>query len=642
MRKDVLCLAVAAPLFFARAWAQCPPDPAPTGPIVEPGQAFDVREYAFVHSSTNLQGYPAHEKTAAGLFWHPTGTFSTTIPNVYRAFSSAVVVNNPSNVQPTTVFIDYFDPLGNLLATTGPHAIAPEGTHLEAATPIGLGPGVGSALIRTQNPTDDAPIVGASLHYFDSIGVPAWGIVEDPDWPGPGPGEGSYQQIQVTPHATQLFGGPYRITNMAPNDFENGSVAMFMIANPNSFAVNFSLVIFTTGPGGVTSVLTSQTVTLNPHGMLFDDSMWQLVNQATAGAAAAGILYDVDLAVFATGDGPLVGDALVIDVFGDGAPSNMNLGKRLRMVSSSLANDPTDRLMAFDVSNFTPPGVTAPMIDTAVHVCNAGFNFSGTVLIEYFDRLGTLVSTDTLPFPGLAPGATLHIGAGQALTPNFPLGQWNGWLRVSADCDNDTLIGWTHREIGPAPYPFSINQFRKAYGEELTSANLLEPGSGIQLVNISDPHLPQGPFARKVSPLVRTFIPAAFWPGYTTFVNDRSLRNLGRYFYRFFDINGVDVTNYALQPFAGLAWGASSLSYEDPQANFIGNSSGRVDRPTTVSDRAQLDGINVLGDPFQEYGIFGDPKYPGQFGLPGDGPTCMGEPGDPPGDTTIGYPWDDR
>src|SRR5262245_16602045 len=65
MRNNVLGMAAALPLFFARAWAQCPPDPTPTGPIVEPGQAFDPREYAYVHSSTNLQGYPAHEKTAA-------------------------------------------------------------------------------------------------------------------------------------------------------------------------------------------------------------------------------------------------------------------------------------------------------------------------------------------------------------------------------------------------------------------------------------------------------------------------------------------------------------------------------------------------------------------------------------------------
>src|SRR6185503_20289713 len=108
MQREVLYVAAAMSLFAARAFAQCPADPAPTGAIVEPGQAFQVREYAFLHSSTNQQGFPAHEKTAAGLFWNPAGSFSTTIPRVYGAFSSAVIVNNPSNIFPTNVFIDYF------------------------------------------------------------------------------------------------------------------------------------------------------------------------------------------------------------------------------------------------------------------------------------------------------------------------------------------------------------------------------------------------------------------------------------------------------------------------------------------------------------------------------------------------------
>jgi hypothetical protein len=596
----------------------------PTGPIDEPGQSFSVREYAFVHSSTNLQGAPAHEKTAAGLFWHPNGMFSTSIPAVYRAFSSAVIVNNPSNTIPTNVFIDYFDQLGTNLATTGPHFIAPEGTHLEAATPIAFGNGVGSAVVRTVDASVDAPIVGASLHYFDSIGVPDWGIVQDPDAFGgspTGPGEGSYQQLQAWQPSSLLFGGPFRITNMAPTDFENGSVPMFMIANPNPFPVQFTLLIVTASPAGLGAILTSTTITLNPRGMHFDDTMWQLINSLTA-TLGPTFQYDTDLIVAAVSDFPLIGDALVIDAFGDGAPNNLNLGKKLRMVSSSLANHPTDRVIATDVSNFTPPGGTVPMIDTAVHVCNAGFNPSGPVKIEYFDRLGTMVATDSVS-PGLAAGATLHIGAGQTQTPNFPVGLWNGWLRVSADCDGDTLIGWTHREIGPAPPSWPANnQFFKAYGEELTGPNLFEPGLGIDLFSLNDPNFPDGPFARKLMPLVRTFLPSAYWPGYTTFVNDQGLSDLGRYFYRFFTIPGFDVTNYTAppQPFAGLAWGASSLSYEDTEANFIGNSSGRVDRLANDGALAEFDGINVLGDPFQEYGIYGDPKYPGSFATPGLGP----------------------
>jgi hypothetical protein len=634
MRNQVVCVAATACLLAGRTLAQCPPDPTPTGPIDEPGQVFDVREYAFVHSSTNLQGYPAHEKTAAGLFWNPPGTFGTTIPNVYRAFSSAVTVNNPSNTMPTRVFIDYFDPAGNPPITTGPHPIAPEGTYVEAATPLGLMGGVGSAVVRTVDASVDAPIVAASLHYFDSIGVPGWGIVQDPD--PSSPGEGSYQQLQVAPDAGWLFGGPYRITNMAPTDFENGSAPIFMIANPNPFPVTFAIGILAAGPGGIITGLTSQTVTLNARGMILDDSMWQAANQFTAGVGPTG-QYDFDLILIAVSDFPLVGDALVIDAFGDGPPNNLNLGKKMRMVSSSLANDPTDRLIAIDVSRFAPIDAMPPMIDSVVHVCNAGFNPSGAVLIEYFDRLGNPLPSDNVP--SLAPGATLHIGAGQAQTPNFPVNEWNFWLRVTAGCDGgDTLIGWTQREIGPAPPPQTGHQFFKAYGEELTGPNDLEPGLGIPLVSANDPNFPDGPFARKASPLVR-IQPSGFWPGYTTFINDRSLPNIGDYFYRFFDLAGVDVTDYMFQPFAGLLWGASSLSYEENESavpSFAINASGRVDRPTVdEGDLAEFDGINVLGDPFGEYGIVGDPKYPGAFATPGLGPTTMGEPGgDPTGDPT--------
>src|SRR5262245_25577493 len=92
-------------LISAGAWAQCPPDPLPTGPSVEPGQAMSVQEYAFVHSSTNLQGYPAYEKTAPGLFWNPRSDFGSGIPRIYGGFSSAVIVNNPFNSISTNVVI---------------------------------------------------------------------------------------------------------------------------------------------------------------------------------------------------------------------------------------------------------------------------------------------------------------------------------------------------------------------------------------------------------------------------------------------------------------------------------------------------------------------------------------------------------
>jgi hypothetical protein len=39
--------------------------------------------------------------------------------------------------------------------------------------------GIGSAVVRVVNPEANGPIVGSTVHYFDSIAVPGWGLVDD-------------------------------------------------------------------------------------------------------------------------------------------------------------------------------------------------------------------------------------------------------------------------------------------------------------------------------------------------------------------------------------------------------------------------------------------------------------------------------
>lgn len=615
----LVALALATGATAHSALAQCPSDPSPTGPNISPANAFSPSEYAFVNASTNLQSNPAYSKTAAGLFWNPPGSFGTGINRAFGAFSSAVIVNNPDPLNPTVVTIDYRDPAGNPLGISGPITIPPDGTHMEDASMIGLGgSGVGSAIISVVDPKLHGPIVGSTLHYFDSIGVPGWGIARDPDItvippgiPLPAPGEGSYQQLQETPIQYSEWqgwhlAGPFRFTNSSVSDFDNGSAPVLMVANPNDHPVDVAFVTLVVGPNGPIANLGSTIQTLAARGMTMETSLWTGLNQLTSSFAG---FYDFDIlvAVLALDGSPLVGDALVIDAFGDNEGANqnrnLNLGRRLRMVSMSLAGSPgityIGTLYASDVSTFTPPGTVTPMVRTGLKVANGGFTTIGTVTIDYFDHAGTHLVSDAVS--NLPPGGTIRIGRGEPQTPNFPINMWNGSVRVSGGCQGERLIGWTAREIGRYSSPTNpIQQHLKAYGEEMTGANGREPGSFGLLYELPD----QTIVSRRTASLVRTKTTGvpSFQSGYTSFTYGFGTPNSGPYLYRFHRPNGLDVTNYGPQPFGGLHFGATSLTYEDSDPNPIGRlnpanglSSGRVDflEPLNFAH-----GVNVLGESF--------------------------------------------
>jgi len=471
------------------ASAQCPPgppptacnaDPIPSGANESPSNGFSIGEYAFVHSSTNLQAEPAYRKLAAGLFWNPADEFGTGVPRAFGAFSSAVIVNNPDPVNPTVVEIQFYHPDGTPAGASVTHSIGPNGTITQDASPLGS-VGIGSAVISVQSPGVDGPIVGSTVHYFDSIAVPGWGIVDDPDkltLPSGqtilAPGEGSYQQLQKVP--TQEFekggfdwrgwhfAGPFRFSNMSVNDFDNGSAPVLMVANPNDDAVTVVFATLVVGPGGIIANLGGPVHTLAPNGMVMETTLWNGLNQLTRNFLG---LYDFDIivAVVTIEGRPLVGDALVIDAFGDDEGGttnrNLNLGTRMRMVSTSISGAPgaptsgplgisyNNTLYASDVSTYSPSDGVAPMIRTGIKVANASFAPTGQITVEYFDHDGTPLATDCVPT--LAPFATLQIGLGETQTPNFPANMWNGSVRVRGACSGERLIGWTAREICKAP-----------------------------------------------------------------------------------------------------------------------------------------------------------------------------------------------
>ena len=547
-------------------------DPIPLPPLGRPAAGFDSEEYSFVHSSTHLQGQPSTEKLAPGLFYLP--------PGVLGNFSSAVVVNNPSPTLAAAVTIQYYDSAGNPVQTSNV-TVPAEGTHVESASALtgAPAPGQGSARI-----TSDIPIVGATLHHSSSING-----CSDPD-PGQ-PGASAMQQLQVDTGASDLWWGPIPVSVVSPIDFLNGLLPFFSVMNPGPNPTNVTVTIHRPPAPPVVR----PPVTIPANGSHVELFMW---NRLANYYATQPTNTDRDIWIHVQSDNgaPLIGEGILADSFGNSPGNNLVACDKLRMTSSMMANRQAQFLLNPELVSQT----AGPVVRTAMGITNVSNADVGPVLIEYYNRNGVLLGADTQA--SMPAFTSLRIGPGLAGSPAYPLGPvFAGWARVIACAPG--LIGHTMREI-TATDP---TDYEKAYGETLKGTNVQEPGPGFEVL------LSGVPYTRKVIPFSRvspSFVFPPFWPGYSTFVNPTT-PNIGPYFIQFFDLPGTNVTNFLNQPFAGLPWGNTSFTYEDPETlvPFTQNVSGRVDHTS-----GRIEGIDVIGDPLIEFDIGCFPAQPDCFG----------------------------
>jgi hypothetical protein len=568
---------------------QAIPQPIPSGVTQAPPDIFAdpalftnptvSNDYHWMHSSVHLQGSPTLQKWGACVFFNPDA--DQTSPVDMSDFRSAVVVNNPSPTLTVNATITYRDPAGTTLAVI-PITLAPEATFVRGAVELRqFGPGIGSVEV-----TADHPIVGATIHHFGEMALSNGQTCVDPD--DFSPGEGSMQQLQMSQDSsTTLFAGPFPASNSAAEDFLNGVLPLTCVLNPNptptTVAVNSVI--------APSSPLTSFSVTLPPFGMFLDTSLWALGEPFYLSNPAP---FNLDLLTSVKSNGnPILGDFLMVDVFGNSPGSNLVPCDRMRMGSGMMQFSPALRLLNpehVETGPFAiPAGLPAtPPVETMMGIANATGADIGPVNVQFFARTGG-PAIATINFPTLLPGVV------QRITPAlFGIPQnFAGWARVTA-C-RPGLIGWTMREVMEQTNPFPVTQFRKVYGEELDGANGSEPGRGANVTTTD------GNWIRKVAPLLRAagnFSFPNWWPGYVNTAN-HTAANIGQYWHRFFTLPGALAGQ---QTFAGLRFANTSFTYVDPIVNLIANNtniSGRFDRATG----SNAIGMEAIGDPLEEWNI---------------------------------------
>lgn len=551
-------------------------DPIPSGVTQRPNANFTTwPDYNFVHSSTHLQGKRATEKFAPGLFWFPPA------PAELSGLRSSVVVTNPDPVLSANVLIEYFDEAGTPLSTSS-FTLGPEQFHAEGAQPVSFGNGRGAARIRT---TNGVPIVGATVHHtlsFDLSGF-GGGVVTDPD---PfNPGATSMQQLQVAQqNKTTLYLGPLPTSDQSNLDFLNGNSPLIWVMNPSATQNANVSVLYLSRRG----LIFTNSAVIPPLGTHLDLTLWNL---ALPFYLSGPVNYDDDFLVLVSSDQPVVGEALMVDLFGNSPGNNLVLGGRFRMGSAMLANTLAGRVVNPELT-YQP---TTIGVHTIMGILNASNLNIGPVAIRYYNRNGGVIGNDTInPFPS---GTMARIGPGQAASPNYPTNPvFDGWVRITA-C-KPGLVGWTMRASGDEPGVVTP-YFRKVWGEVLSGSNGQEPGNGFQVT------VGSSPWKRKVMPLVRVD-PSFYWPGYTAMVNN-STANVGTYWFRYYNAAGTNVTlipPVPPQPYAGLRFANTSFTFDDPLVDpslvpFVQTITGRTD-----ITQGTVQGIDVIGDPMAEWDIF--------------------------------------
>ena len=574
----LLLVVLAAPLTAARAQlCLAQPVPIPSGPVGRPAEAFNVPgDYYWVHSGTHLQGTPATEKWA-WAFYTPGGT-------PFAGFRTAVVVDNPSSTAAVTVRIEYRDTNGVPLLPWNTVTIGPQCFYTEQATPIATGNGFGSVRVVS---TDGHEFVGVTEHHSYTFA----GIV-DPDFLSPG--LASMQQLQVAQDsATTLFGGPFPVTTVGaggvpldPYAFNVGNIPVFQVVNPNNAVNNLTVSLASPQLGGVFSVT---AVTLPPFGSYLDLTLFNAVVPIYTALPPAPLNIDV-VATITSNDGlSILGESLMMNF----ADQSMNLLQRFRMGSSELGNSPA--LVALNPELTFMLG--GPPVHTLMAITNVSNGNIGPVQIQYRNRGGVLIGTDTLP--AFVPGAVQRIAPGEPGIVNYPVGVWDFTVRITA-CQPG-LIGWTMREVEPDQ---AMVHFHKAYGEPLMNTTGVEPGKGVSVATLGQNLI------RKVSPIERIASTTSFpnwWPHYNAIAN-YSVANINKYWFRSFRRIGgavcAETTNFAPQPFAGLPWSQASFTFKDGVAVPLALPPFPTEHVGTVDhEKGSIIGIDVIGDPLREWGL---------------------------------------
>jgi len=567
------------------------PDPLPTGITQMPADQWadptlftnptNSNDYHWMHSSTNLQGAEALEKWGACVFFNPDA--NQTAPVDMSDWRSMVVVNNPSPTLTVTAKITYRDPAGTTL-NAFTVTLLPEQTFVKGAIELRqFGPGIGSVQV-----TADHPIVGATFHHFGKMKLSNGVTASDPDYLHPG--EGMEQQLQMSQDfATVLYSGPFPVTNNAKEDFLNGNLPLNCVVNPNPTPTTLTVTNIIS-PG---TTLNSQTVNLPAYGMFLDTSIWAAAEPFYL-TNPAPFNFDILTAAASSGN-PILGDFLMVDVLGNGAPANLNPNVVLRAGSGMMQNSPALRLLNGEHTETSVAGLLpqTPPVTTMMGVANVTANNIGPVTVEFFTRNGA-PAIPPITIPALGPGAVWRITPNTVPPPPSPQIPQNfaGWARITA-CQPG-LIGWTMREVQHQTQPYPVPQFHKAYGEELDGANGGEPGRGFRAVTTT------GTYSRKVAPFLRAAGNNDFpnwWPSYVNGVNQASA-NINQYWHRFFTMPGVLAGQ---QTFAGLPFANTSFTFVDPIVNLINagaNVSGRFDRTTGTAM-----GMEAVGDPMVEWQV---------------------------------------
>src|SRR6185295_16809391 len=434
------CLAILDPV--PSGSNQAPPDKFADPVLFAPNPATS-NDYHWMHSSVHFQGTEAVQKWGACLFFNPDA--NQTAPVDMSDFRSAIVVNNPSPSLTVHATITYRDPQGNTLAVL-PITLAPEATFVKGAVELRqFGPGIGSAEVKA-----DYPIVGATIHHFGHLTLSNGTFVTDPDVFAPG--EGSMQQLQISQDfAKTLYSGPFPASNNSAEDFLNGVLPLNCVLNPNSTATTVTV----TSIISPSTPLTTQTVTLPPFGMFLDTSIWAIAEPFYLTNPAP---FNLDVLTAASSNGnPILGDFLMVDVFGNGAPSNLVPGGRFRMGSGMMQNNPALRLINPEHTETGPLALPGPLpatppVETMMSVANVTSSDIGPVRVQIFARTGGAPIAN-FSIASLPPGAV------QRITPAlFGIPQnFAGWARISA-C-RPGLIGWTMREVWQQTNP-PVQHFR--------------------------------------------------------------------------------------------------------------------------------------------------------------------------------------